>query len=562
MIEHLYIENVALIEKINIEFNKGLNILSGETGAGKSIIIDSISFAVGQRPGKDFIKKNASKALVELLFFIENDFVVDEIKALGVEIDEDNCILISRTLNASGKTVCKVNGKSITVGMLKEISSFLIDIHGQHEYQSLMNPVKHIAIVDKFCGEIIDKFKNQLSEKCKEYKNILKSINNIAGDKRERKRKIEAYQFQIDEIEEANLKENEEEELIARRKILSNSEKLKEYSDTVLSILYRSENGSVSERIFSALDFLFKIAELDPEQKEVCSLLEGISADLEEVIGQVSGYYDSIENNSDELNTIEERLDFLYRIKRKYGKPIKEIISYGEKLKEKLDFIFNSEEELEKLSEKKKVIKSEIRKLCDSISNEREKAGVKIQKGIELALKDLGMKNARFKVDILQKEEFTTNGRDKVEFLISPNVGEDLKPLAKIASGGEMSRVMLAMKVILADADTIETFIFDEIDTGVSGRTAQQVAQKLSDLGRKHQILCITHLPQIAAMGDSHFLIEKKSDSKSTVTTICELDYKRIIFEIARLTGGVEITDATLKAAEEMKRLAINLRNH
>jgi len=560
MIEHLYIENVALIEKVNIEFNKGLNILSGETGAGKSIIIDSIGFAAGQRPGKDFIKKNASKAIVELLIFIESDDVANEIRKLGIEIDDDSSVLISRNVNSSGKTTCKINGRNITVGMLKEISSFLIDMHGQHESQSLMNPSKHIVIVDRFCGDILNTFKEKLSKKIKEYREILKSIQNIEGDKNERSLKIESFQFQINEIEEANIKLNEEEELMNKRKILNNSEKLKEYSDRALSVLYRDENGSVSDKISTALDDLFKIAELDPEQEELCNSLEGVSADLEEVINKISIYSDSIDSDSNELENIEERLDLLYKMKRKYGKDIKGILNYHEELKEKLNFILNSEEELIKLMEEKRKIEAEIRKICDNISSERKKAAEKIQTSIETILKDLGMKNARFKIDISKKGEFTSNGRDKIEFLISPNIGEDLKPLAKIASGGEMSRIMLALKFVLADADTIETFIFDEIDTGVSGRAAQQVAQKLSDFGKKHQILCITHLPQIAAMGDSHFLIEKKSDSKTTTTTICELDYKKIIHEIARLTGGVEITDATLKAAEEMKRLALNLK--
>ena len=560
MIEHLYIENVALIEKINIEFNKGLNILSGETGAGKSIIIDSISFATGQRPGKDFVKKNASKAIVELIIFIENDFVVDEIKKFGIEIDEDNCVLISRSITSAGKTTSKINGKNVTVGMLKEVSAFLIDTHGQHEYQSLMNPVKHIGIVDNFCGDNFIKFKEKLSERYRDYKNILKSIKNIDGNEKEREMKTESYQFQIEEIDMANLRENEEEELLLRRKVLSNSEKLKEHSRRVLSLLYRDENGSVSDKVSSALDSLFEIARLDPEQKELCSELEGISAELEDVIERINIYADSIDSNEAELEEIEERLDFLYRLKRKYGKDIKAILNYSKELKKKLDAILNSEEELIKLTEKKKNAENEIRKICDLISVERKNAAEKIQTSVEKTLKELGMKNAKFKVDVSRKNEFTTNGRDKIEFLISPNLGEDLKPLAKIASGGEMSRVMLAMKVILADADTVETFIFDEIDTGVSGRTAQQVAQKLSDLGKKRQILCITHLPQIAAMGDSHFLIEKTSDSSSTTTNIYELDYKKIIHEIARLTGGVEITEATLKAAEEMKRLALELK--
>lgn len=560
MIEHLYIENVVLIEKINIEFNKGLNILSGETGVGKSIIMDSIAFAMGNRPKSDFVKKNTEKALVEVLVSINNDFVVETVKNYGIDVADDNTILISRSLNLNGKSVCKINGKTITVSMLKEIASLVIDIHGQHESQSLMNPAKHIYIIDKFCGEIIDEYKAELLKKYREYKSVLKSLQNIDGNARERKIKEEDYRNKIREIELAKLKPNEEEELASKRAVLSNSEKLKDYTDSVLSILYRDESGAVSDGVSYALDNLFKIAELDPEQEKVCEMLEGVVADISDIVSQLSDYSDNIESNKGEIERIDERLDFIYGLKRRYGKDVNGILKYYDELKGKLDFLINSQDELIRLTEKKKSIETEIKRICDLISEERITTGKGIQINVEKALQDLGMKNSKFEIAFSKRDDFTTNGRDKAEFLISTNVGEDLKPLAKVASGGEMSRVMLALKTVLAKADTTETFIFDEIDTGVSGRAAQQVAQKLSELGKTHQILCITHLPQIAAMGDSHFLIEKISDLKSTRTTICKLDYKRIINEIARLTGGAKITEATIKAAEDMKRLAINLK--
>ncbi len=560
MIEHLYIENVVLIEKINIEFNKGLNILSGETGVGKSIIMDSIAFAMGNRPKSDFVKKNTEKALVEVLVSINNDFVVETVKNYGIDVADDNTILISRSLNLNGKSVCKINGKTITVSMLKEIASLVIDIHGQHESQSLMNPAKHIYIIDKFCGEIIDEYKAELLKKYREYKSVLKSLQNIDGNARERKIKEEDYRNKIREIELAKLKPNEEEELASKRAVLSNSEKLKDYTDSVLSILYRDESGAVSDGVSYALDNLFKIAELDPEQEKVCEMLEGVAADISDIVSQLSDYSDNIESNKGEIERIDERLDFIYGLKRRYGRDVNGILKYYDELKGKLDFLINSQDELIRLTEKKKSIETEIKRICDLISEERITTGKGIQINVEKALQDLGMKNSKFEIAFSKRDDFTTNGRDKAEFLISTNVGEDLKPLAKVASGGEMSRVMLALKTVLAKADTTETFIFDEIDTGVSGRAAQQVAQKLSELGKTHQILCITHLPQIAAMGDSHFLIEKISDLKSTRTTICKLDYKRIINEIARLTGGAKITEATIKAAEDMKRLAINLK--
>ena len=549
-----------LIEKINIEFNKGLNILSGETGVGKSIIMDSIAFAMGNRPKSDFVKKNTEKALVEVLVSINNDFVVETVKNYGIDVADDNTILISRSLNLNGKSVCKINGKTITVSMLKEIASLVIDIHGQHESQSLMNPAKHIYIIDKFCGEIIDEYKAELLKKYREYKSVLKSLQNIDGNARERKIKEEDYRNKIREIELAKLKPNEEEELASKRAVLSNSEKLKDYTDSVLSILYRDESGAVSDGVSYALDNLFKIAELDPEQEKVCEMLEGVVADISDIVSQLSDYSDNIESNKGEIERIDERLDFIYGLKRRYGKDVNGILKYYDELKGKLDFLINSQDELIRLTEKKKSIETEIKRICDLISEERITTGKGIQINVEKALQDLGMKTSKFEIAFSKRDDFTTNGRDKAEFLISTNVGEDLKPLAKVASGGEMSRVMLALKTVLAKADTTETFIFDEIDTGVSGRAAQQVAQKLSELGKTHQILCITHLPQIAAMGDSHFLIEKISDLKSTRTTICKLDYKRIINEIARLTGGAKITEATIKAAEDMKRLAINLK--
>lgn len=560
MLEHLYIKNVALIDEIEVDFKNGLNILSGETGAGKSIIIDSINFVLGERPGRDFIKKGQEKAIVEAIISINNETVKNEVNSYGINIGDDNSILISRILNINGKANCKINGKTVTITILKEISSFLIDIHGQHEHQSLLNPSKHIFLLDKFCSDELNIYKSKLLERYKIFKEISSTLNEISGNAGDREYKIDLYEYQLNEIEEADLKENEEEELYEKRKVLSNFEKLKSNANQALELLYRSEDMSAADRVSKALHNISEICSLDVSQQHIYDEIESVYVQLEDVVRQLRNYYDRIEDNPDELNYVEKRIDLIYELKRKYGSSIKEIMKFYEDTNSKLQFILNSEQEAQKLIEKKKKIEKEIFLLCDRITFERKKYSRKIQEQIINILNDLGMKNAKFEIDIKRKDSFSPNGRDRVEFLISPNPGEDLKPLAQIASGGEMSRVMLALKAVLAKADNIETFIFDEIDTGVSGRTAQQVAEKLAVIGINNQILCITHLPQIAAMGDSHYLIEKVSIDDKTNSYIKELNIQESICELARLIGGAEITDSTLKAAEEMKQMAFKLK--
>lgn len=560
MLEHLYIKNVALIDEVSVVFNKGLNVLSGETGAGKSIIIDSINFVLGGKPGKDFIHKNEEKACVEALLSVKNKQIKAEFGSMGIEIEDDNSVLVSRIIYSTGKNISRINGKAVTIGMLRQLSALLIDIHGQHEHQSLLNPAKHIVLLDRFCTDKLNIYKNDLSAKYKEYKSILNKLNELGGTSSDREKKIEFYKYQIDEIEAASLKDNEENELNERRKVLINAERLKTLTNAALEFLYRSEEMSAVDRVSSALNNLYDIHKIDDSQKEVYEQLENVSAQLEDVVIEIRNYNDSIEDNPDELNDIENRLTLISRLKRKYGSDFNEIMNFYEDIKTKLDTLVNSEEEIKKLNIQKDNVKASVCELCQLITDERITAAQCIQIQIENILQDLGMKSAKFIIAVDKKDTFSINGWDKVEFLISPNLGEDLKPLAKIASGGEMSRVMLALKAVLADADNIETFIFDEIDTGISGRTAQQTGEKLALIARKRQILCITHLPQIAAMSDSHYLIEKTDDNIRTKTNIKELDYNETIGEIARMTGGAVITDSTLKAADEMKQLAIKIK--
>lgn len=560
MLEKLYIKNVALIEELEVEFTKGLNILTGETGAGKSIIIDSINFVVGEKADRDFIHSGKDMAEVSAFITIENDDVLAELRNKDIEIADDNSLLVVRTINSDGKTACKINGKTVTLGMLKEVSEQIIDVHGQYEHQSLLNPGKHLLLLDRLCGNNIADNLEKLKERYKSYKAICKSMDEINGDDSDREAKIDLYKFQIDEIKMAELKPNEEEELAARKALISSGVKLKDFANNALEVLYRSENGSASDKIAEAVSDLNNIVQLDSNAAEMYEELEGLSAQLESIVSKIRHYADSVDSDPRLLDDIELRLQLIYDMKRKYGNSIAEIENYAKEAKEKLEFIQNSEEMIMEYTIRKEADERIINKLCEEISSVREEFAVMIGKDIEDVLYDLGMINAVFKIDVEKKPSFDAMGLDKVEFMISANLGEEPKPLAKIASGGEMSRVMLALKVILAKVDTIDTFIFDEIDAGISGRTAQRVAEKMALIAKDHQILCITHLPQIAAMADTHYFIEKNTLDNSTHIDVTRLIGDTVTVELARLIGGAKITDATMKAAEEMKQMADKLK--
>lgn len=550
MLQQLYIKNVALIDEALIEFDKGLNILSGETGAGKSIVIGSLAFVLGARATKDFIKKDQDFAMVEALLTLKADTTKEEIRELGVDIDEDSSVLISRTFNKSGRNICKVNGRPATLGMIKEICEKLIDIHGQHEHQSLLNPAKHILLLDRFCETELLEHKQNLINLIKQYKQILNQILDLSMGK-DREDLIDFFNYQITEIENAKLCENEESILLEERKILSQSEKLKNLYTQSIELLSTQEMSAI-DKIGIAINNVQSIINIDSDKSTIYDDLQDVYAKLEEIIRDLKKYDNNIEYNNDRLDEIEHRLDLIQKLKRKYGATIQEILQFKEETKIKLDNLINSEEKILNLYKKRENIEKQIKQACINISNIRKEKALYLEKNIEKHLFDLGMQNSKFKIDIKQKDTFNQNGFDKVEFLICTNLGEDVKPLSKIASGGEMSRVMLSLKAVLSFVDTIDTFIFDEIDSGISGRTAQMVAEKMSLLSKNNQIICITHLPQIAAMGDQHFLINKFYDSKNTKTSIEKLKDSEIVEEIARMTGGATITDFTLASAKEM----------
>lgn len=556
MLEKLHIRNFALIDELEIRFKAGLNVLTGETGSGKSIIFEAINFVLGEKADKDLIKSGKDMAEVSAVFTIDNDFVAQQLAEKNITPDDEGCILLERSFNTEGKSACKINGRTVTVGMLKEVSEYLVDIHGQYDHQSLLKNESQLVLLDRMCGDDIKENLKKISERYKDFKETLKMLEDLNGDDADREAKIDLYKFQIDEIKKANLKPGEEDELNERRDIIANSVKLKQFSDNALDVLYRSDNASASDKIAVAIDDVASIAKIDPSQMSLQEALESIAAQLEGVIEGLRNYSENMEADPRALDDIEIRLQLIYDLKKKYGSTIEEINAYVDKVEEKLAFIENSAEMLMEYQIRKEADERIINKLADEVSEVRRAQASLLGKQIEDVLYDLGMINAVFNVSVSPSEALNERGHDKVEFLISANLGEEPKPLNKIASGGEMSRVMLALKVILADVDNIGTFVFDEIDTGISGRTAQRVAEKMAKVSKTHQLLCITHLPQIAAMADHHYLIDKVSTDAGTTTIVSELNASEIEEELARLIGGARITDATLNAAKDMKNMA------
>lgn len=552
MLEHLHIRNVALIKESEISFGDGLNILTGETGAGKSMIIDSLQFALGGRAGKDFLRHGEKQAAVEALFSVQSQALTEKLAENGIAPEEDGTLLITRTLSEAGKSVCRINGSTVTVGMLKEIAEDMIDIYGQHEHQSLLNPVKHIRLLDRFCGagfgEAMEEYKNSRQR----LKDLEKQLAILIGDESQREQRMDMLLFQKEEIEAAELREGEEDALLEQKKRLSSMERLIRLTGESITLLYDGDDRAPSacDRLGDALAKLQEAAEYDAALSPLADALADGYAAVEDCARELKREAEKQEADPEELERIEERLQLFYKLKRKYGGSIEAVLEFYEKAVQELEFLSNSSEKAAELSAQKAEEEKRLSALAETLTARRRATAEQVEEQIETALHDMEMKHARFHIQIEEKADWGADGKDKVEFLISANAGEPLKPLAKIASGGEMSRVTLALKTVLVDADEIGTFIFDEIDTGVSGRTARRVGEKMRFLGGKRQLLCITHLPQIAAMADNHFLIEKESDAGETVTRVTALDEEGAVREVARLMN--DVTETTLAAAREL----------
>ena len=553
MLTSLKIENVAIIESAAIEFGCGLNVLTGETGAGKSIVIDSINAILGERTSRDIIRTGAQSAKVYAVFEDVNERVRNFLDENGIDC-EDGVLIINRTLSREGKNVCRINGAPVTVSMLREIGGELIDIHGQHDNQSLLSPEKHCGFVDSFAGnaDLITDYREKYGRLC-EIRSKLKKLTTEESSKSQR---IDFLTYQIDELEKAEITIGERDELKARKSLINNSQKVIES----LNIAYEAlkADGAGIDMITDAESEIANASAYMETLGEASEKITDIRYELEDIAETVRDAMTEVDFDPSELEDIDERLDLLYRLSKKYGDTEEEMLEYLEKARAELDNIAFSEERVKELQKQEKEALAETETAACKLTESRKTAGEKLSNAICSELEFLDMPNVRFVVKC-SDIGLTENGKDEIEFLISANAGEEPKPLAKIASGGELSRIMLAIKNVLAETDGVDTMIFDEIDTGVSGRAAQKIAMKLRSASKGRQVICVTHLAQIAAQGDVHLYISKSVSDGKTYTNIKSLIEEERVAEIARIMGGMEITKLQLESAREMLANAGNL---
>ncbi|MBE7032283.1 MAG: DNA repair protein RecN [Ruminococcaceae bacterium] len=555
MLKELHIKNVAVIDEVHIEFAEGFNALTGETGAGKSILIDSINMALGNRTSRDIIRHGCDFASVDMCFEIENPAVFTALSGLGIDA-EDGIVTVSRKLTADGKSTCRINGMLSPANMVREAASLLIDIHGQNDNQSLLNAKNHLALLDEYANLSCDL--NEYRTVYHEYRSIEKEIEALSADEDERVRRLELLRFQADEITAAALKIGEDDELEQSRNRLYNMESIISGAGSAYAVLYGGDEGTACDLLRQAVRAISSVAQFDPTLSESLDRLSGVVAETEDIASDIGDLLSKSDFSVAELDRIEERLDLISSLKRKYGNTIEEINTFAANAAEQADKIEKSDERLEELEDLKNTVLSKVKDLAARLSEKRHTAAKVLETKIAEELSALDMPKVKFSINLtgLADEHFTDTGADSAEFLISTNPGEDLKPMVKIASGGELSRIMLAIKSVLSVSDMVDSMIFDEIDTGVSGRAAQKIAEKICALSRGKQVFAITHLAQIASMADNHFLIEKDQSGDKASTSVRLLDEAARIHELARIIGGVTVTDLTLENAREMLRMA------
>ena len=503
MVTTLHIKNVGIIDDLSLDLNEGFNVLTGETGAGKTLIIGSLAILAGGRFSKEMIRNGEEFSFVEANFYCPDN-----------ELAIDNNIIVSREIHLNGRNSCKINGRLVTVNELKEFMSKILDIHGQHDSQLILNPMQHIIYLDKFIGKELEDNLNKYKVKLAEYNTLKQELKNTYGEDQEKERRLDLLRYQYNEIEQANLKENEEEELEEKHKMMQNAEKLKDNLCEVDNEL--NENAVVA--ISNAIRSLEKIQDCGSKYTEKLSILKSSYYDIQELARDLSYMREDVNFDEEERNQIENRLDLIYSLKRKYGNTI-----------------------------------SEILEIANNMTNTRKKYAKELSTKINKELKDLEMPNARFEIQVDTADKFYETGIDEVEFMICTNIGEELKPLVKIASGGEMARIMLAIKNVLADVDEVSTLVFDEIDTGISGKASKAVAEKMKSIAKSHQVICITHLPSIAAKGDHNYYISKQTKENKTYTQIKKLSEEETIEEIARISSG-EVTEIAKAHAQELRK--------
>lgn len=554
MLLNLHVKNLALIEESEVTFGSGLNILSGETGAGKSIIIGSVNLALGGKVSKSMLRENAEFALVELIFSVEHKVQEAALRELEV-YPEDGEIIMSRKIYASGRSVCRINSETVSQALMRKVASLLIDIHGQHEHESLLAKRNHMKYLDAYAKRELEAPKAELTKEYEHYTEIRKKLEEASLDAEQQAREISFLQYEIEEIENADLRIGEDEELEEDYRRMSHGRKIME-SAAECQELCSEGSDNAADQIGRAVRALHAVSQFDESFAAFSEQLEEIESLFSDFNRDLAGYVSELDFSEEAFQSVEERLNLINHLKAKYGKTIERILQEKQTKEEKLDQLQHYEEYRSELEGTLKSSEAALQHCCETVTDIRKKYAKELSDQTRQALLDLNFLDVQFEMEFGRLDHYTANGWDETRFMISTNPGEPLKPLDAVASGGELSRIMLALKTVLAENDEIETLIFDEIDSGISGRTAQMVAEKIKLTGKNHQIICITHLPQIAAMADHHFLIEKTSSADVTISNIRSLDRKESIQELARMLGGVKITDAVLTNAKEMKEMA------
>ena len=556
MLQSLHVKNLALMEETEVEFGEGLNILTGETGAGKSLLIGSVNLALGGKFDREMLRKGADSALVELVFVSQSEKVKEKLSQLELEAQEDGTVIISRKMQV-GKSVCKINGETVTAKQVKELAEVLIDIHGQHEHQSLLHKKKHMEILDAYCGGEFLSAAEAVEEAYRECSRLRRELSEEAMDEETKEKERSLAEFEYKEIEQAKLTAGEDEELERRYRLMANGRKITESLAESYQYTGNDSGEGAGSSLSRALRALRNVSAYDKRLGELEGQLSEIDNLLADYNRDVAEYMSDCEFDEEEFSEVEERLNTVNHLKGKYGNTIEEVIAYGEERQRMLEKLADYDDYMQKLGQKLDKAEKKLQKACKKLSVIRCQNAAVLTEKLKEALVQLNFLTVAFEVAVRPEQAITAKGYDDVEFLISTNPGESLKPLAQVASGGELSRVMLAIKTVLAGRDDIDTLIFDEIDAGISGRTAWRVSEQLDTVAKAHQVLCITHLPQIAAMADTHFVIEKSSTKDHTITDIHTLEEEESLGELARLLGSDERTEAALSNAREMRAQAM-----
>ena len=556
MLLEMSIKNYVLIERQLIAFEPGLNVITGETGAGKSLVIDALAAVTGGKFSKEDIRTGEEKASIEALFSLDGVWDIKNIlEEYGIESDSDNSLVITREVNAHGKSVCRLNGQIVTLSVLKRIAQYLVDIVGQNEYQLLFNSVKHGEYVDSFGSDEIYQIKRDVKHLSDKHAELSEKLKSASGSASERERKLDMLRFQVEEIESARLKINEDEELRLRRHLLINAEKLLKGVTNVYDVIFSGDSNKMGalDMLSESAGTLRELTAADEKLGTYKSRIEEIMYQLEDIKGELRVYRDNIEFDDNEIDFLEERLDQINKLKRKYGSSIEEVLVYRDNAAKELQELIDNEKNMAEIESEIEKVKDQYMVKARLLSGTRKAKAEILQKLIEKELQDLNMYGSRFVIKILQDENIISpNGIDKIEFMISPNPGEPEKALSKIASGGEMSRVMLAIKNAFSEVEKAPCVVFDEVDAGVGGQTANMVGQKIKAISKNAQILCITHLPQIASLTDNHIFVDKKVQDNKTYTEIKILDFEERVEEIARMLGGNENIEASLEHAKQL----------